>query len=499
MKLIIAAIVSALMCGHVYSQVTKVLLHGHLKHSGDAMVVYLQHVNGLHIPVQVDADGSFAFSADSLPVGMYWLGDVGKLYLRPGFRLSVETDLHSNYHFAGIGEMENNALKKIEKSIAEYIPVDSAGGLAQEFFYLRYSEVQERLNAFVRNGKAVFGKISDHFFCQMASEDLYFQTLHYIHNYWLYYGVNLKQQAALYSYMENADRESLSYKSTVDSMKKLVKTKHLDSVSLKSVDSALLTWNRNDSTLFCNSFNYVGMFNMLLDRLMFNPRYRPGGYKGWNAAENQLAKMRVINGETSASFIIDYFEHVLVSGYIKMAGKADTSEVRRQYDRYMAKTLTPLRRSEIAEIYRNALSVTDDAAAPFFRYADINGDTVSLKELRGRYVYIDVWATWCTPCKAEIPYLMKIEEAYEKRNIAFVSLSVDRITDKAKWVQYVKEHHLTGLQLFADNAFESEFIKKFNINSIPRFIMIDPSGKIVSANALRPSSPEFRTWLDKLL
>ena len=108
-------------------------------------------------------------------------------------------------------------------------------------------------------------------------------------------------------------------------------------------------------------------------------------------------------------------------------------------------------------------------------------------------------ATWCGPCKAEIPHLKKIEADYHDKNIVFVSISVDKQKDWGKWEQYVREHDMKGIQLVADNAFESDFIKKMNINAIPRFILIDPSGKIISANALRPSNQELRDLLNKLL
>jgi thiol-disulfide isomerase/thioredoxin len=137
--------------------------------------------------------------------------------------------------------------------------------------------------------------------------------------------------------------------------------------------------------------------------------------------------------------------------------------------------------------------------SPDFNYSNVDGKMVSLKELRGKYIYIDVWATWCAPCKAEIPFLTKVEEDYHGKNIHFVSLSVDGIKDKNKWISYVKEHQLQGIQVMADKDFSSDFIKKFNINSIPRFILIDPKGNIVDADAKRPSDPQLRKQLDTLL
>lgn len=124
--------------------------------------------------------------------------------------------------------------------------------------------------------------------------------------------------------------------------------------------------------------------------------------------------------------------------------------------------------------------------SPDFTFVDINGKQVSLKDLRGRYVYIDVWATWCVPCRGELPHLKKLEETFKGMNIAFVSLSCDK--DKAKWEKMVKDDQMGGIQLWgdADNA----FLNAYRVQTIPRFIFLDPEGRIVNPDMTRPSQPE---------
>jgi thiol-disulfide isomerase/thioredoxin len=141
----------------------------------------------------------------------------------------------------------------------------------------------------------------------------------------------------------------------------------------------------------------------------------------------------------------------------------------------------------------------NNTVAPSFDYVNFKGGTTKLSDLNGKYVYIDVWATWCGPCRAEIPFLKKVEEKYHDKNIAFVSISVDVDKDLEKWKKFVEEKQLGGIQLFADKNWNSDFMKSFSINSIPRFILIDPSGKVASADAARPSSPKLQEQLDGLL
>lgn len=137
--------------------------------------------------------------------------------------------------------------------------------------------------------------------------------------------------------------------------------------------------------------------------------------------------------------------------------------------------------------------------SPEFSYETVGGEIVNLSDLKGKYVYIDIWATWCRPCIKQVPYLKQLEEHYHNKNIIFVSISVDKEKDKATWKQMIIDKKLGGLQLFADNSFDSTFMNAYAVNSIPRFILIDPNGKIVYAKAPQPSFNKTKYILDELL
>ncbi|MFY0630607.1 MAG: TlpA family protein disulfide reductase [Flavobacteriaceae bacterium] len=134
----------------------------------------------------------------------------------------------------------------------------------------------------------------------------------------------------------------------------------------------------------------------------------------------------------------------------------------------------------------------------FVKYENNAGGTTSLDDLKGKYTYIDVWATWCGPCKVEIPYLKEIEKAYHGKKINFVSLSIDEPRDYDKWKSMIKDKELGGIQLLADKAWKSQFVQDYKINGIPRFILIDPKGNIVTADAPRPSNDKLKELLNSL-
>lgn len=148
------------------------------------------------------------------------------------------------------------------------------------------------------------------------------------------------------------------------------------------------------------------------------------------------------------------------------------------------------------KLYSNTKLAKGAASPKFVDYENHKGGNTSLDDLKGKYVYIDLWATWCIPCKQEIPSLEKVEKKYHDKNIAFVSISMDHPKDHEKWRKMVTDKKLSGIQLYAKD--DKTFSKAYRINSIPRFILIDPNGNIIDADAPRPSNPKLVTLLESL-
>ena len=134
---------------------------------------------------------------------------------------------------------------------------------------------------------------------------------------------------------------------------------------------------------------------------------------------------------------------------------------------------------------------------PFdFTFPDRDGNDVSLSDFVGSVVYVDVWATWCGPCRMEIPHLLEIEEEYADKNVKFLGVSVD--DNKEAWTNMIDDKGLHGTHI-CTGGWKSQMMDDYAINGIPRFMVFDANGKVADLNAPRPSSDEIRPLLDSLL
>lgn len=117
--------------------------------------------------------------------------------------------------------------------------------------------------------------------------------------------------------------------------------------------------------------------------------------------------------------------------------------------------------------------------APDIRLPNPDGDTIALSDLRGKYVLLDFWASWCAPCRRENPNVVKLYKKYKDRNFTVFSVSLDK--SKNSWVQAIKQDGLEWPNHVSELAFWStEAIKPYGVRSIPSAFLIDPDGRIIA-------------------
>ena len=166
------------------------------------------------------------------------------------------------------------------------------------------------------------------------------------------------------------------------------------------------------------------------------------------------------------------------------------------YQKTISLMQSPEKKNEVIAIYNKINLLQAGYPSPDFKFKDKSGQTYQLSDFKGKYIYIDVWATWCGPCLGEIPALKKLTDTLASKDIVFVSICV--FDEKSSWEKMVTKKQLKGVQLFAESG-ENSFVNEYMIQGIPRFILLDKSGRIVNANAKRPSEPLLLKELMELL
>ncbi len=183
----------------------------------------------------------------------------------------------------------------------------------------------------------------------------------------------------------------------------------------------------------------------------------------------------------SSGTVREGMQSLLITSQLKGLGL--TPWVDSLYQDFAAAAKDPETLDYTNAIYNKWKRLEPGSAAPVFTGKDMKGNTVSLTDFKGKLVYVDVWATWCGPCKKEIPLLEKLQEEFKGEDIVFISVSTDQ--DKAKWEKYVATKGMKGVQLHAGVG--ATISSDYMVNSIPRFILIDREGKIINSKAARPS------------
>ena len=204
-----------------------------------------------------------------------------------------------------------------------------------------------------------------------------------------------------------------------------------------------------------------------------------------------VAQMKYIAGRFKSEKVRNTLLHYLAATYVDRHGIDNIQDLENIYFTYVKDEV--LLADYKAKFDKWDLS-RPGKPSPEISAVDIDGKQWTLADFRGKYIYIDMWATWCAPCRREMPYLKALEEKFKDAQIVFLGLSTD--SDKSKWEAMVKTGELTGVQLYLGP--QSAFQKAYQIDGIPRFILLDKEGKIIDNNMSRPSQDATAAALEAL-
>ncbi len=406
---------------------------------------------------EVNKDGSFKDTINEIESGYYYIrynNETSPIYLEPGFDMDLKLnpeEFDESIVYSGTGALENNYL------------------------------AQKALN------KEALGKLDSYQYLGTLEEKDYVTKMDSIKN--------VELQFLEHSNITNESFKALEKANiTYDWVNKMRRFEPYKRFVTKNPDF-------KKSTAFPDVLSQVELENESLIGVQQYKNFLSNYYSEKSTAQakkdsiaQDVAYLKMVAQEVQSPKIKEY----LLYNAAKY-GVTYTKELQNYYDIFMANTTNVAHKKEITEKYEKLLKLSKGATSPKFdNYENYAGGTSSLDDFKGKYVYIDVWATWCGPCLREVPALKEVEAKYHDKNIVFVSMSIDKAKDHEKWKTMIAEKELKGVQLFAPKDWSSDFVTAYGILGIPRFIMIDPEGNIVDANAPRPSSKELITLLESL-
>ncbi len=403
--------------------------------------------------ITIDAEGNFADTLKIAENGFYTL-TIGReranMYVKTGDNFTIGKDSLGGFTFTGSGATESNYLASKRSNTRKL------RGASQAFYSLDEAAYKAKVNEIKESNKTALEKIEgiDKAFLAAELKNLEYDSYALLNDY-----------GNAHAYFTKKD----SFKPSDDFLPKALKE---------------LTYDDANAFKTSKSYQQLAFGNVM------NPIFE--GLDDFNSIKpSDLSAITAVKIPELKNQIVEYLG--------KMALSPANSNLSDMYAFLRDNTTDEKIKEDLKINFDKVKDLTKGNPSPtFVNYENHKGGTTSLADLKGKYVYVDVWATWCGPCKAEIPSLKKVEKEYHGKNIAFVSTSVDVANAHQKWVDMVNKEELGGIQLIADKDWKSQFVVDYGINGIPRFILIDPVGNIVSADAPRPSDPKLKELFDSL-
>ena len=391
--------------------------------------------------VRIAADGSFRYvrSFDEPLFSFMVIGDRGffQLFLINGTTKTLEADLNVPGNYRMGGDLENAyAFQKKQGAALSQI---------SEATYTSFEEMQQAISALRDSAEKELATISNETFCRISRQEMESMFLLY--------------RTTFYDRLRDRNMPA-----NVDADYNRYMLDDCDIATSENLANGLLSYY----LAWCGLYREANGGN------------DPFQYQMDVACEK--IKDTTLRTNAILAILRDFF-----------GGEDKHGEAEAVYAKANKLLSDSMRQAWLREVYTTFMKLRPGAPAIDCEWSDVQGKTSRLSDLFGKVLYIDVWATWCGPCCAEIPYLEKLAEHYKNdARLDIVSVSVD--ADRGAWEDKLAKDKPRWKQFLQGN-----FTSLYNINGIPRFILLDKTGKIITVDAPRPSDPEIISWLDEKL
>ncbi len=389
---------------------------------------------------------------------------INQIYVAPGYELSITGDA-TDYKtlFAGKKITGKGAAVNRYRTMLDSVYASRPRGSSW------YEMNLEDLLSYIQSEQKLQDSIQKLVFAKNTSKDKYFDTFKRM--------IEVDNQSiALYNLLEHIAMNKYSYEKMSSLVKEHTPTAFKNGIS----NDSYLNSEDYKTWLLGNSVSY----HRQLDKAQDSTLSKQEGY-------NLKSIKEVLNGK-----VLDYYlSRVIISNINAAKSIEGLNASKKRVEPYLTSLSDHTYKGEITEVFnekeKQLMQVQIGKPAPDFTLFSADGKTYRLADFKGKVVYIDLWASWCAPCREAMPAYKKLYEKHkDNEKIAFLGIAVS--DGEKEWRQALKEENPNWIQL-RDN--DGTIARSYVANAIPKYIIIDKEGKIVSFNAPGPEDPNTEKLL----
>ena len=383
----------------------------------------------------------------NIPKGYYKLFIDNKmipLFLEPGFNLNIDLK-NPKVRISGIGAVENMYLQSKQE-------LDSRLTSINWYHYFQYLEEKEFLT-FADSIKNLRDNLINSY--DLPNEEFKF----------------LEES---YSKIDRTNK-FLNYPAS----RKLNDTNYIQS---KEYPDYFKDINRNDDRLI-----EIPLFNLSL----YNEVFQNNNTKNGNSNDRGFRDLKfaiIHNNQITNNKVKEQLVFTIADIAMEHSDSLDLF-----YKTYIGFSKNENNIKKISTKYYRLKGYKKGDILPDFKLYNDNDELVSLENLKGKILFIDIWATWCKPCIEEIKPSNRLQKKLSKQNITFISICIN--SKKDSWLKVINENDFNGVHLFCPEAKINTFKEDYLIESLPRYIILDEKGRIFDLNAKKPSNKELELEL----
>jgi thiol-disulfide isomerase/thioredoxin len=434
---------------------TTIYLRGKIENCGEKVLAISSPGDGYSDSLKVNEDGSFSYQTSKLKAPIIVNISNRKqvqipLFIAPGYNLYIKCDakdlktLKTTITYSGAGSLTNRFWEETLKTRSS---ADTVNWYAKDEVSFVNNIIIKPYNDSIE--RKVFDKSNN------DPYKLFFKEA-------LAYNNTFRKLVNLFTY---ANMNGFTPQATEKFVRKYFDNNILDHIS-------------NDKYLSSPLYAYIVTNSYLNWQLELNDK---GNSSNGNNRWNTIDKIFDLYNGRVRDFVLSEKLKLVVTSSTKM------NELEKAYT-YINKIKTPAFKDQLllqhAEKLKVIATVTPGKPAPLFNLPDSIGNIIRLDSLKGKVIYIDLWASWCLPCRREMPELKKIHAQYRNNDkIIFIGIAVKDNANRNARYRFLHEIQPDWLQLEDQN---SSVYDAYAVNGIPRYILIDKNGNIVDFDAPGP-------------